>query len=404
MTRAAHRILVVDDDPFMLKLLAHMLAQLGFTRVSTADSGRAALDQLEGAGEAPALILLDLNMPDMDGVEFVRKLVEHGYRGNLALVSGEEERVLQMASNLVHAHHVNMIGHLGKPFVMDRLAAIIERSRRLEEVDGDGATMAYDAERLRAAIDAGEIVNFYQPKVDVASLAVVGAEALARWRHPQDGLVLPQHFIALAEEQGLIDALARVVARDAIAQLAAWRRTGLNLRIAINVSMENLADVTFVDFIAAEVASNGIAPNDLVFEVTESRLMRDRRAPLESFTRLRLNRYALSIDDFGTGHSSLSLLRDIPFDELKIDRSFVHEAWSDPTPRAIYNASLALGRQLGMVVVAEGVEDADDWDLVRSTHCDLAQGFHIAHPMPAGELPAWVESWKRDRQRNFAPG
>jgi EAL domain-containing protein (putative c-di-GMP-specific phosphodiesterase class I) len=140
-----------------------------------------------------------------------------------------------------------------------------------------------------------------------------------------------------------------------------------------------------------------------VLEVTESRLMLDQRAPLEVLARLRLKRFRLSIDDFGLGHSSLAQLRDIPFDELKIDQSFVSGARQDSTARAIYDASLGLGQQLGMTVVAEGVENIDDWNLVRSTPCDQAQGYFIARPMPAAHLVDWIASWN-ERKNQWQAG
>jgi EAL domain-containing protein (putative c-di-GMP-specific phosphodiesterase class I) len=137
----------------------------------------------------------------------------------------------------------------------------------------------------------------------------------------------------------------------------------------------------------------GVSPLDIMLEVTESRLMLDQRIPLEVLTRLRLKRFRLSIDDFGTGHSSLTQLRDIPFDELKIDKSFVRGARHDDTARAIYNASLALGQQLGMVVVAEGVQDIEDWEMVRNSQCEQAQGYFIGRPMLANNLPQWLAEW-----------
>jgi EAL domain-containing protein (putative c-di-GMP-specific phosphodiesterase class I) len=139
----------------------------------------------------------------------------------------------------------------------------------------------------------------------------------------------------------------------------------------------------------------------VVLEVTESQLMRDRRAPLEILTRLRLKRFRLSIDDFGTGHSSLAQLRDIPFDELKIDQSFVHGAWNNATVRAMFDASLGLAKQLDMEIVAEGVEDRDDWDFLRKTECDIAQGYFIARPMPAADLPEWIKSWEIRAHEEF---
>ena len=144
--------------------------------------------------------------------------------------------------------------------------------------------------------------------------------------------------------------------------------------VGLNVSMDHLGFLGCLNCVGELTAKIGVATQDLVLEVTESRLMLDTRAPLEILTRLRLKRFRLSIDDFGTGHSSLAQLRDIPFDELKIDQGFVHRAWSDETLRAMYDASLSLARQLGMEVVAEGVEDRNDWEILRRTGCDLAQG------------------------------
>lgn len=397
MDKSALRIMAVDDEPFILKLLTHLLAELGYPAVTTWDSGRAALAAIADAEQAPDLILLDLNMPDMDGVEFVRRLVEHGYAGSLILVSGEDERILHMAERLVQAHQVDVIGHLGKPFSMEGLSGLMDRTRRASAQPGAQAT--YDVERMRTAILGGELVNYYQPKVAVSTGVVVGVETLVRWRHPQDGIVASDRFIGMCEEHGLIDELSRVVIREALEQAQAWQQDGLHLGIAINMSMVNLTSVDFAGFIADEAARAGVAPQHIMLEVTESRLMLDQRAPLEVLTRLRMNRYRLSIDDFGTGHSSLKLLRDVPFDELKIDRSFVQEARHDPTARAIYDASLALGKQLGMVVVAEGVETRADWDLVRRTGCDLAQGHYIGRPMPAVDLPGWIANWNAERRQ-----
>ena len=158
--------------------------------------------------------------------------------------------------------------------------------------------------------------------------------------------------------------------------------------------MDNLLSLEFLDVVVDLVVSMGVRPQNLVFEVTESRLMQDPRIALEILTRLRLKRFRLSIDDFGTGHSSLSQLRDIPFDELKIDQSFVHRAWANDTQRAMFDASLGLARQLNMETVAEGVEDFADWNFLRQQKCDVAQGYFIARPMPASSLPAWLADWE----------
>jgi len=393
VNKSTIRILVLDDEPLMRKLLAHMLSDLGFASVVTCDNGTSALECVDAADDSPDLILLDLNMPDMDGIEFVRKLVEHDYTGSLILVSGEDERVLQMAEKLVQAHAIAVLGHLNKPVSREALSRMVDTWLP----DGgahEAAHRHYTAGELRTAIACGQLVNHYQPKVVVATGEVIGVEALVRWLHPLDGLVFPDQFIALAEAHGLIDELTHLVLGEAIAQASAWRQAGLQLRMAVNVSMGNLSSVSFADFASGQAAAAGVAPQDIVLEVTESLLMMDQRVPLDILTRLRLKRFRLSIDDFGTGHSSLTQLGDISFDELKIDRSFVHGAGRDETARAMFDASLGLGKQLGLEVVAEGVEDHDDWELVRSAGCDLAQGYFIARPMAAAELPAWIESWK----------
>jgi EAL domain-containing protein (putative c-di-GMP-specific phosphodiesterase class I)/CheY-like chemotaxis protein len=396
----AMRVLVLDDEPFMLQLLAHLLRQLGFDNVQTCESGEDALRIAAVPGAEPELILLDLNMPDMDGVEFVRELVAQGFAGSVVLVSGEDERLLQMAEKLILAHHVDLLGYLPKPFTQAGLARVIDRLAERRRTQAIERTPYTPAEVLDA-ICGGQLENHYQPKVELDSGAVVGVEALVRWRHPQHGLVFPDQFIGVAEGHGLIDDLTRVVVRNALRQTREWRDAGLSLRVAVNISMENLTSVDFASFMNHQAAASGISPQDVVLEVTESRLILDQRAPLEVLTRLRMNRYCLSIDDFGTGHSSLKLLRDIPFDELKIDRSFVRDARRDPTARAIYDASLTLGRQLGMKVVAEGVEDEEDWEMVRRTGCHLAQGYYIARPMPGPMVPAWVAQWQ-ERIRGVA--
>lgn len=298
--------MVLDDEPFMLKVLVRMLASRGFNDVSTFTSGRAALEQIATAERRPDLILCDLNMPEMDGIEFVRALVEHRYPGSLILMSGEDERVLQTAEKLVQAHQIKVLGHMKKPFVTDELTALIGKWSPAAPASSGPARKIYEAHELHAGIQKGELINYYQPKVDLASGRVVGVEALVRWMHPSDGMVMPDQFIGAAEEHQLIDDVTRTVLSMSLAQVKAWKRSLLTLPVAVNVSMDNLSSLSFPDFVAAQVASADLSPLDLTLEITESRLMRDLRAPLEILTRLRLKGFRLSIDDFGTGHSSLA--------------------------------------------------------------------------------------------------
>lgn len=391
---ATIKILILDDDTFMLKLLTRMLAKLGYSAVTTCDNGSDALRKIDQIDTRPELILLDLNMPDMDGIEFVRYLVDRDYRGKLILVSGEDERMLRTAEKLVQAHKIPILGYLHKPVDPDKLSEILQKWTESIAASPLPVSKAYSAADIQSAITHQELVNYYQPKVSVVNGEVIGVETLVRWHHPQDGVITPNRFIQVAEANNLIDDLTRSVLTQAIIQAGKWHQEGQTLRVSINVTMDNLASLDFQDMVVNLVNENNLPPQKIVIEITESQVMGpDARVPLEILTRLRLKRFHLSIDDFGTGHSSLAQLRDIPFNELKIDQGFVHRAWQDDTLRAIYDASLAMGKQLGMDIVAEGVEDRNDWDLLQQTGCDMAQGNFISEPLLPADLPSWQQTW-----------
>ncbi|MEO6430652.1 MAG: EAL domain-containing response regulator, partial [Nitrosospira sp.] len=284
--RSAVNILVLDDESFMLKLLGRILLNLGFTSVIFCDNGRSALEQITDASGRPNLILLDLNMPEMDGIEFVRHLVDRHYLGSLILISGEDERMLQTAEKLVRAHKIPILGYLHKPVKPDALSAMLEKWTPPPAEAIGVAKKVYSSDDLRVAIDNGELINYYQPKVAVATGELIGVETLARWRHPVDGLVFPDQFISIAEASGLIDKLTQVVFTGAMTQAKAWEEANLPLRIAVNVSMDNLASLDFLNFVAEITTKLGVAPHNVVLEVTETRLMQDTRAPLEILTRL----------------------------------------------------------------------------------------------------------------------
>ncbi len=390
---------MLDDEPFMLKLLRHVLAGLGYTRVSCYENGAVALASLLSFGGMPDVILLDINMPGMDGIEFVRHLAVHHYPGSLILVSGEDESIQKATERLARLHHLVVLGSLSKPPAPGELSTLLEKWISLFAAKPECLNKTYTAEMLCAAITKGRLINYYQPKIVVLTGEVIGVETLVRWQHPEDGLVSPDCFIPMTEATGLIGGLTRAVLRQALQQARAWQDEGLVLQVAVNLSMDDLVDVEFADFIAAEVQAVGMSPQSIMLEVTETRLMQNLAIALDVLTRLRLKRFRLSIDDFGTGHSSLTRLHDIPFDELKIDRSFTHHAGQDTRLGAIFEGSLHLANQLGMDVVAEGVEDDLDWMFLRTTGCHLAQGYFIAPPMPAEALSGWIDSWPQRFQK-----
>jgi EAL domain-containing protein (putative c-di-GMP-specific phosphodiesterase class I) len=399
LNQSTARILLLDDDPFMLKLLGRMLAQLSYTQVDAFDSGQKALEQLNSSQALYDLIFLDINMPGMDGIEFIRRLVECQYSGSVILVSGEAGRILESVEKLIEAHQLTALGHLQKPVKPEDLATLLSR---LKPNIGRGIPSrvtrhSYSVEQLRSAIAHGELVNYYQPKVALATGEVVGVESLVRWRHPVDGLIFPDQFLGLAAEHGLLTEVTGVVLISAMKQAKAWWQAGHQLPVAVNISMDDLLALDFPDVAATLAASVGIEPALLTLEVTEGQVMRQLSTVLDVLSRLSLKRFRLAIDDFGTGHSSLAQLRDLPFDELKVDRGFVHGASTDGTRRAICSASLRMAHQLQMQVVGEGIEDRDDWDFLSHLGCDVGQGYYIARPMPAADVVDWMGAWRARR-------
>jgi EAL domain-containing protein (putative c-di-GMP-specific phosphodiesterase class I) len=252
---------------------------------------------------------------------------------------------------------------------------------------------------LRHAIDNGELVLHYQPKIDQQNGTFQQVEALVRWNHPRHGLMPPDDFIPLAERTGLINRLTAWVLNEALAQCRRWHDAGLPLGIAVNLSGRTLLDPAIVGLVEETLRQWEIDPTYLTLELTESSIMSDPEHVTKLLAMFRALKVRLSIDDFGTGYSSLSRLRLLPVDEIKIDKSFVREMMTNASDDAIVHSTIQLCRNLGRTVVAEGVEDAATFERLRMLECDFAQGYHIARPMSATDLPYWMSrtSWKSAR-------
>jgi diguanylate cyclase (GGDEF)-like protein len=243
---------------------------------------------------------------------------------------------------------------------------------------------------LRHALDRGEIVVHYQPKASLHDGRVRSVEALVRWQHPERGLIGPYEFVHLAEHTGLIRPLTHHVLRVALAQCREWRDRGMDLSVAVNLSVRDLIDLDLPGAVAAELDRAGLDARHLGIEITETMLVLDPNRTIEVLARLHDMGVRISLDDFGTGYSSLSYLQRLPVDELKIDRSFIRDLAGSETDTSIVEATVALARNLGLTIVAEGVEAVGAWDQLARLGCDVAQGYFISRPLPADELEAWM--------------
>ena len=382
-------MLVVDDDELMLHQVAITLDKLGVDEVTTLSGGVDALRAVKHGGLFD-VIFLDLNMPEMDGIEVMRNLAELNYSGSVALFSAEDFRILKTAESLAGAHDLNILGTLTKPVtvnsVLDLFSRLNSHSPRLASKPVKKVT----SEQLLNAINAQQIQPFFQPKVKATDKEIVSAEVLARWITPEGGIIPPVAFISVAEESGIIDQLTISLFELAMQSFGQWLKSGLQFSLGFNISADNLEQVELPEKLSSIASNHGVKPNQIELEVTESRLMENLTTCLDVLTRLRLKGFGLSIDDFGTGYSSMAQLNQVPFTELKIDRAFVQGARVDPAALAILEASVELAKKLDMTVVAEGVEDKFECEMVTRLGCDLIQGYYIAKPMSADDFHQWI--------------
>jgi diguanylate cyclase (GGDEF)-like protein/PAS domain S-box-containing protein len=255
------------------------------------------------------------------------------------------------------------------------------------------------AGELRHAIENDQLVLHYQPKASFVTGCVSHVEALVRWRHPQRGLVPPDQFIPLAEQTGLICPLFLWVLNDALRQCSLWQREGIELHVAVNLSMRNLQDPRLPDTLVNFLSRWNLEPTWVELEITESALAADPERAMKILTRFSVMGMRIAIDDFGTGYSSLAYLKRLPVDEIKIDKSFVLGMATDENDATIVRSTIDLGHNLGLKVVAEGIEDQATWNLLAAWGCDLAQGYFLSHPLPATDFVAWLRECGRAELR-----
>jgi EAL domain-containing protein (putative c-di-GMP-specific phosphodiesterase class I)/DNA-binding NarL/FixJ family response regulator len=337
-------------------------------------------------------------MPEMDGAQLLRHLADIQCQARIVLVSAISHDLMESLVQLGLSHGLRLIGSVHKPIGPQVLGDMLGRGTLAKGAAAStrNTTSGLDLTpaRLRAAAQSHEIHPWYQPKVDSARLRVVGVEALARWRLPDGTLVGPDKFIPAMESQGLFDELFFCIFEQVLADLERWNHTGLATKAAINLSMDCAFHLDLPERMNTVLQRFAVSRDQIVIEVTESRLMEDRAAALETLSRISLAGFRLSMDDFGTGYSSLAQVASLPFNELKVDASFVQRALVDRKARAIVLSVVTLGSSLELDVVAEGVETIEQLDLLRGCNAPTIQGYLIARPMPCAQLLEWIGRWR----------
>jgi EAL domain-containing protein (putative c-di-GMP-specific phosphodiesterase class I)/ActR/RegA family two-component response regulator len=400
------RLLILDDDESIARTVG-LIAQSGGAE------SRVCTDALEFLDLAqswqPSHVFVDLQMPQMDGLQVLAELASRGCPARIIISSGVGARVLEAAVLSANELGLDVCGMLPKPFRLAELRALLfgdagaPARGAIPVAHEPPVEFAPCAADLQQALERKHLFVVYQPKIQCATGRVSGLEALVRWQHPQHGLITPDRFIALAEDAALIDGVTLAVLNDALPWFARWssdyEELG-ELTLSINISARSLGRPELVDAIVGMCKKSGVSPARLIFELTETAAMDEPVAALTLLTRLRVHGFMLSLDDFGTGYSSMLQLVRLPFSELKIDRSFVTSAATSQESRAVIRCITDLGRSLGMTTTAEGVEDSATHAYLREIGCDLAQGYLFSRPLTPVLLAKWMDEHLEKFGRN----
>ena len=382
------RFLIVEDQGVQRWVLLNTLEEMGARHVLAAEDGSRALSLLRDPRQEVDVIISDLDMPEMDGLELIRHLGEGGGGYSLIVASAHDRSLLTSVEAMARSYGVRLLGALEKPISVERLKALI--ALHAPGAKGADSPRSFSVEEVLAGLADNQFIPYFQPKVHMRSGAVKGAEALARWQHPTEGIVSAMDFIPLLERSGHIGEFTAMMVRTAAAQCRAWRGNGHEVGLSINLSPDALSDVKLAHSMVQIVRAEGLRPRDVTFEVTETSMATHVGRALENLSRLRMRGFGLSIDDYGTGYSSLQRLTRVAFTELKIDQAFVRHAARSATSRAMLESSLEMAGKLHIQAVAEGIETAAEWDLLRELGCDLAQGYYLARPMDGESFLGWL--------------
>ncbi len=389
-------VLVAEDHDFQRRTMATMLRSLG-VQVLEACDGKQALTLIRDRAPATVdLILCDLDMPGMDGMELIRHLGEVNSMASVVIFSAEEPALLASVEKMTQAYNIKLLGVIEKPASLNQFRDIIARHKRFRPKPKLSSICALNFEigEILRGVRHKEFEPFFQPRVSLMTGRMLGAEALARWRHPMHGVIPPRDFIALLEKSGGINELTYHMLERSAQTCCGWHEKGFEWTVSVNLSLVSLTDVMLADRITEIVRSTRLDPRHMTIEITESAAMSNVAQALENLTRLRMHGFGLSIDDYGTGYASMQQLTRIPFTELKIDRGFVTGCVTNNATRAIVESSVGIAQRLNIKSVAEGVESQADWDVLKTIGCDVAQGYFIAKPMDANSFLEFCTNYK----------
>ena len=387
MNNSSNRLLVIDDEPAIGDFVCEVAQELDFEVVSetTFETFKRSCSKFD-----PTFIVMDLAMPDTDGIQVLRFLSTQKCKAKIIVMSGFDKKILETAKRLGVEQGLSIIGVLQKPIPIEDLEALLKVNI--------SAPHEVTLNELHQALEKDQLRVHFQPKIDFkgdSSKREAEVEALVRWEHPKHGLLAPGLFLPLVEQADLLAPLTKAVAVQVFQQMYTWEQEGLKISVAVNVAPQLLTNLNLPDEFAAMAEENGVDCESIIIEITETGIMEDAMLAMDILTRFRIKGFRLSLDDFGTGFSSLVYLYRMPFSELKIDQSFVADVGHSEEARLIVRTMSEMAHNLQLSVCAEGVEDQEMLDFVKSIKCDKVQGYFFSKPIPGADIPTFFSDLEK---------
>ncbi len=384
-------VLLVDDSVTILNYVSKVLEQsYNINNVHTASSAPEAMQILRQSKQIN-LLFLDLNMPNVDGIQLLSQISELDYKGYVVIMSGVSTQIISSVESLAKTYGLNYIGTLLKPiheldfqYIIDKIGGSRQKPTTVESLK------VYEIIR---AVKNNDLEVLYQPQVELTTRKFIGVEALCRMRHPRLGMVSPDRFIDKAEESELIIHITLAVLKKSMSDWKKWRQAGLDIKLSVNVSPIALQQIEFADTIFMLLNDYNMPASNLCIEITEGILANDSAQELVNLNRLNMRGVELALDDFGQNHSTIERLQKLPLTYLKLDKSYFIDNKDNTNQLALINTSLSVAKDLNIRTIAEGVEDNAVMSLVTEMGCDFGQGYYIGCPMPAKKVFNWQREW-----------
>ena len=371
----ANSVLIVDDDPTQVAILHAYFTSLKIANVKGTNNASDGLAYVNSKNSQIDLIVIDLQMPEMDGLEFLRHLSNLKYSSKLAIISGVKSDLLEHAARLAKMHNLNLIGQIPKPVTKSALDNLFLKNNYENGVVNSSEKYFITQNDFSNAMKNNEIAPYYQPKIDVQTGKIIGAEALVRWNKAGVGFISPEVLIKFAESNGRIEELTFYLFNKTIKSAIEFLEFDPAQVFATNLSPVMAKNLALPDQLLSRIKAHGLASKNFSFEVTENNVLHLDAITLEVLSRLRILDFDVAIDDFGTGSSNIQTLRDFPYSELKIDRAFVSNVTSDIFSEETVRAAVALAHEQDMKIVAEGIEDIKTFNFIKSQGIEYAQGY-----------------------------